>query len=146
MPIISRADVLRLGGEAAFSAAVTEFASALAAHRYTVDVPAPTADPVIELVVRHCGGQYDIEPEPEPDLSPEPDPDSPPAAWRVSTYRIVRRLEEVGLIDAADAALAAQPTLFRRFYTAGSIPHDDPDAVVLLSAIGAEPLDILAPE
>lgn len=146
MPIISRADVDRLGGEAALSAAVADFAAALEAHRYTVDMPAPTADPVVELVVRYYGGQYDIEPEPEPDLPPEPDPDSPPAVWRVSTYRIVRRLEEVGLIDAADAALDAQPVLFRRFYTAGSIPHDDPDAVALLSAIGADPLEILAPE
>lgn len=146
MPIIRRADVARLGGEDAFSSAVADFANALDSHRFTVDVPAPTADPVVEMVVRHYGGQYDIEREPEPDLLPEPDPDSPPAVWRVSTYRIVRRLEEVGLIDAADAALAAQPVLFRRFYTAGSIPHDDPDAVALLSAIGADPLHILAPE
>ncbi len=146
MPIISRADILRLGGEAAFAAAVADFAAAVEAHRFTVDVPAPTADPVVELVVRQYGGQYDIEPEPEPEVPLERDPDVPPAAWRVSTYRIVRRLEEVGLIDAADAALAAQPVLFRRFYTAGSIPHDDPDAVGLLSAIGADPLDILAPE
>ncbi len=146
MPIISRADIVRLGGEAAFSAAVADFANALEAHRYTVDVPAPTADPVVEMVVRHYGGQYDIEPEAKPDLPPEPDPDTPPVAWRVSTYRIVRRLEEVGLIDAADAALAAQPVLFRRFYTAGSIPHDDPDAMALLSAVGADPFEILAPE
>ena len=146
MPNISRAEIVRLGGEAAFSAAVADFANALEAHRYTVDVPAPTADPVVEMVVRHYGRQYDIEPEPEPDVPPEPDPDLLPAAWRVSTYRIVRRLEEVGLIDAADAALGAQPVLFRRFYTAGSIPHDDPDAVALLSAIGADPLEILAPE
>lgn len=146
MLTISRADIVHLGGPEAFAAAVADFAAALEAHRLTVDVPAPTADPVIELVVRHYGGHYDIEPEPEPDLSPERDPDLPPAAWRVSTYRIVRRLEEVGLIDAADVALAAQPVLFRRFYTAGSIPHDDPDAVALLSAIGAEPLEILAPE
>ena len=144
MPIISRADISRLGGEAAFAQAVADFASALDAHRFTVDIPAPTADPVVELVVRQYGGQYEVEPEPEVPL--EPDPDVPPTAWRVSTYRIVRRLEEVGLIDAADAALAAQPVLFRRFYTAGSIPHDDPDAVALLDAIGADPVEILAPE
>ena len=146
MPIISRADIIRLGGEAAFAAAVADFAAAVEAHRLTVDVPAPTTDPVVELVVRQYGGAYDIEPEPEPEVPLEPDPDVPPTTWRVSTYRIVRRLEEVGLIDAADAALAAQPALFRRFYTAGSIPHDDPDAMALLSAIGADPLEILAPE
>lgn len=145
MPIISRADILRLGGEAAFSAAVADFATALEAHRYTVDVPAPTTDPVVELVVRQYGGQYDIEPEPQPEV-PEPDPDVPPTTWRVSTYRIVRRLEEAGLVEAADAALDAQPVLFRRFYTAGSLPNDDPDAVAFLQAIGADPLEILAPE
>ena len=146
MLTISHMEILRLGGPEAFADAVAAFAADLEAHRYTVDVPAPTADPVVELVVRQHGGQYDIEPEPVPDVPPEPDPDSPPTAWRVSTYRIVRRLEEVGLIDAADAALGAQPVLFRRFYTAGSIPNDDPDAVALLSAIGADPLEILAPE
>lgn len=146
MPTISRADILRLGGPEAFAAAVVDFAAALEAHRFTVDVPAPTADPVIELIVRQYGGQYDIEPEPPPEIVPEPDPDPAPTAWRVSTYRIVRRLEEIGLIEAADAALAAQPMLYRRFYTAGSIPHDDPDAIAFLEGIGAEPEAILAPE
>ncbi|MCB1498585.1 MAG: hypothetical protein KDK07_02150 [Bauldia sp.] len=146
MPTISRADILRLGGEAAFAEAVADFAAAIEAHRFTIDVPAPTADPVVEVVVRQYGGQYDVAPEPDPEVVPEPDPDAPPAPWRVSTYRIVRRLEEVGLIEAADAALDAQPILFRRFYTAGTIPHDDPDAVTLLTAIGADPIEILAPE
>jgi hypothetical protein len=146
MPTISRADILRLGGPEAFAAAVADFAAALEAHRFTVDVPAPTADPVVELVVRQYGGQYDIEPEPEPDVPLDPGPTPVPTTWRISTYRIVRRLEEVGFIEAADAALAAQPMLYRRFYTAGSIPHDDPDAIAFLEGIGAEPEAILAPE
>ena len=144
MLTISRTDILRLGGESAFADAVAAFAAALEAHRFTVDVPAPTTDPLIELVVRQHGGQYDIEPEPGPD--PEPEPEEPPTNWRVSTYRIVRRLEDAGLIDAADTALDAQPLLFRRFYTAGSLPNDDPDAVAFLQAIGANPVEILAPE
>lgn len=142
MLTISRADILRLGGERAFAEAVAAFAAALEAHRFTVDVPAPTADSVIELVVRQYGGQFDIEPEPEPD----PEPEQPQIAWRVSTYRIVRRLEAAGLIEAADAALDAQPVLFRRFYTAGTIPHDDPDAIAFLQGIGADPVIVLAPE
>jgi hypothetical protein len=144
MLTISRADILRLGGEGALADAVAAFAAAIEAHRFTVDIPAPTADPLIELVVRQHGGQYDVEPEPDPE--PEPQPEQPPTYWRVSTYRIVRRLEEAGLIEAADAALNAQPTLFRRFYTAGSLPYDDPDAVAFLQAIGADPIVILAPE
>lgn len=148
MPTISRADVVRFGGEVPFAQAVADFEAAIEAHRYTVDIPAPTADPLIEVVVRQYGGQYDVEPEPEPDPlpEPEPDPDPIPTTWRVSTYRIVRRLEEVGLIDAADAALDAQPTFYRRFYTAGSIPHDDPDAIMFLTTIGADPDVVLAPE
>ena len=144
MLTISRTDILRLGGESAFADAVAAFAAALEAHRFTVDVPAPTTDPLIELVVRQHGGQYDIEPEPGPD--PEPEPEEPPTNWRVSTYRIVRRLEDAGLIDAADTALDTQPLLFRRFHTAGSLPNDDPDAVAFLQAIGANPVEILAPE
>ena len=144
MLTISRADILRLGGVSAFADAVAAFAAALEAHRFTVDVPAPTADPLLERVVRQYSGQYGIEPEPGPEPSTESD--QPPTSWRVSTYRIVRRLEAAGLIEAADAALAAQPALFRRFYTAGSLPHDDPDAFVFLGAIVANPLEILAPE
>jgi hypothetical protein len=33
-----------------------------------------------------------------------------------------------------------------RTFTAGSIPHDDPDAIAFLEGIGAEPEAILAPE
>jgi hypothetical protein len=144
MLTISRADVLRLGGEGAFADAVAALAAAIEAHRFTVDVPAPTADPLLEIVVRQHGCHYDIEPEPAPD--PDPEPEQPPINWRVSTYRIVRRLEATGLIEAADAALAAQPFLFRRFYTAGTIPHDDPDAIAFLQGIGADPVTVLAPE
>ena len=144
MLTISRADVLRLGGEQAFASAVAAYAAAIDAHRFTIDVPAPTADPLIELVVRQYGSQYDIEPDPGPD--PDPEPEQPPTNWRVSTYRIVRRLEAAGLIEAADAALDAQPVLFRRFYTAGTIPHDDPDAIAFLQGIGADPIAVLAPE
>lgn len=69
-----------------------------------------------------------------------------PPYHKVSTYRILRRLEDAGLIDVADAALNANRTLFRRFYTVGAISADEPDAREFLKAIGADPDAILAPE
>ena len=68
------------------------------------------------------------------------------ATPRVPTYVIVRRLEAAKLIDAAEAALTQNRTLFRRFYTVGAILVTDPDARGFLSAIGADPDAILAPE
>lgn len=69
-----------------------------------------------------------------------------PPFHKVSTFRIVRRLEEDGRIDAADQALATNRALFRRFYTAGTIPADDVSARAFLGAIGADADSILAPE
>lgn len=71
---------------------------------------------------------------------------SVPPYHKVSTYRILRRLEDAGLIDVADAALNANRTLFRRFYTVGAISADEPDAREFLKKIGADPDAILAPE
>jgi hypothetical protein len=65
---------------------------------------------------------------------------------RVSTYRVVKRLEAANLIDAADAALNANRALWRRFYTVGSFASDDPDAVAFVKAIGGDPASILAPD
>jgi hypothetical protein len=69
-----------------------------------------------------------------------------PPYHSVSTYRIVRRLEDAGQIDAADAALSQNKSLWRRFYTVGMVPADDPNALALLKAVGADPLVIPAPE
>jgi hypothetical protein len=69
-----------------------------------------------------------------------------PPYHQVSTYRIVRRLEEAGLIEAAEAALDADRTLWRRFYTVGFINADDADARAFLTAVGTDPDSILAPE
>ncbi len=69
-----------------------------------------------------------------------------PPYHKVSTYRILRRLEDVGLIDAAEAALNANRVLWRRFYTVGAINADDADARAFLAAIGADTDATLAPE
>lgn len=74
-----------------------------------------------------------------------------PPYHRISSYRIVRRLEAGGFADQALAVLDApqNAVLKARFYTidaAGGIPADDPDAVALVIAAGADPEVILAPE
>ena len=69
-----------------------------------------------------------------------------PPFHKVSTYRVLRRLEDAGRIDAAEAALNANRVLWRRFYTVGAINADDADSRAFLAAIGADADAILAPE
>lgn len=74
-----------------------------------------------------------------------------PPYHSVSPYRIVRRLEAAGLSQQALAAFDApqNAVLKARFYTlagVGGIPADDPDAIALVVAVGADPDVILAPE
>jgi len=69
-----------------------------------------------------------------------------PPFHKISTYRILRRLEDAGRIDAAEAALNANRVLWRRFYTVGAINADDADSRAFLAAIGADADAILAPE
>lgn len=49
-------------------AAVAEYTAAMEAHKFTVDVPAPTADPMVEMVYR-AGGYVIVEP---PKPAPKP--------------------------------------------------------------------------
>ena len=60
---------------------------------------------------------------------------------------IVSRLIAAGKIGAAKAALDASPAAFARWFASDrpAINHDDPDALALLTAIGADPETILAP-
>jgi hypothetical protein len=74
-----------------------------------------------------------------------------PPYHSVSPYRIVRRLEAAGLAQQALDVIEApdNAVLKARFYTlagVGGIPADDPDAVALVLAAGADPAEILAPE
>lgn len=66
----------------------------------------------------------------------------------VSSYRIVRRLEEGGYASAALQVIDAPENaiLKARFYTLGTIPADDPDAIAMVIAAGADPDVILAPD
>ena len=71
-----------------------------------------------------------------------------PPYHSVSPYRIVRRLEAAGVASQAIAVLE-QPenaVLKWRFTTLTGVPADDPDAIALVQAAGADPAVILAPE
>ena len=69
-----------------------------------------------------------------------------PPYHSISIYRILRRLEDADKVDAAETALNANRTLFRRFYTVGAIQANDADARTFLTAIGADFDAILARE
>lgn len=60
---------------------------------------------------------------------------------------IVSRLIAANKIADAKRALDANPAAFARWFASDrpAINHDDPDAIALLKAIGADPTEILAP-
>jgi hypothetical protein len=68
-----------------------------------------------------------------------------PPYHQVPTRTIVDRLESAGKLEAARAALDAAPLYTReRWNNRQLVNADDPDAIALLQAIGAEPSVILA--
>lgn len=79
----------------------------------------------------------------EPDAAREAEPER----RLVRKSLIVQRLHEAKLLTAAQAALNADPYARERWYAADrpAIYADDPEAVALLIAIGADPQAILAP-
>lgn len=76
---------------------------------------------------------------------PAPEPEPPEPTRRITPYRIVRRLEEAGLLSAAQALLDANVVFKWRFTTAPDIAIDDTDLVAGLQAIGADVDAVLAP-
>lgn len=65
----------------------------------------------------------------------------------VSRGTIIERLQAAGKLDAARSALDAAPLYDReRWNSRDAIYSDDPTALALLAAIGADPAAILAPE
>ncbi len=84
--IVPRAYLAEFGGEQGLADAVADFAAALEAHALTVDVPAPTAHPLVADLVRRFGGHYEIEPEPE--AAPEP-----PFTAAVARAALIRLIE-----------------------------------------------------
>ncbi len=86
--------------------AVQQFQVALEQHKFTVGVPAPTADPLVEEIVR-AGGYAVIPKEPEEEA---PDPEEPevlePAMVLAEMKAIVVRFEQLmALLPELEAKL-----------------------------------------
>jgi len=75
-------------------------------------------------------------------------PPPPPPPTRVRTYTVVRRIEAKGkeAIDKAVAALSANPVAQMRFLTSIDIAYNDEMATAIVTALGLDPVEILAPE
>ena len=58
-----------------FQQALSDFAESKQQHAFTVDVPAPTAHPLVEAAFA-AGGFEIIEPPPQPEPEPAPEPKS----------------------------------------------------------------------
>lgn len=71
----------------------------------------------------------------------------PPEPRKVPKSVIVSRLIAADKIAAAKAALDTNPAAFARWFASDrpAVNFDDPDAIALLKAIGADPDSILAP-
>jgi hypothetical protein len=69
-----------------------------------------------------------------------------PPYHSVSSALIVDRLKAAGVFEVAYAALHNNPDQFARFYTRGYIHADNVEARAFLTAVGADPDIILAPE
>ena len=66
--------------------------------------------------------------------------------WEVSTYRIVRRIEEAGKTAEANALLDSSPALKFRFLTVGHVMSNDENMLQALTVLGLDPDVILAKE
>ncbi len=71
----------------------------------------------------------------------------PTARRKVRKSIVQARLIEAGKMDAAYTALMASPIYFARWFAPDhpEVYADDPDALMLLAAIGADPETIMAP-
>jgi hypothetical protein len=94
---LTKDDFLALGRQL-IDAAIAAFQQALAAHASTVNVPAPTAHPMIETIVRQHGGQYVVA---------DPPPADPPRDLAAELDALKATLVGKAVISEADLTAAA---------------------------------------
>jgi hypothetical protein len=123
----------QFGSADALAEAVAAYQAACDAHAATEGVPAPSALPLVEAIVRDHGGAFAVA---------EVEAGDPPSAERAALPKslIVKRLNDGGLLAAAKAALDADLYARERWYAADRpvIYRDDPEALALIAAIGAD--------
>jgi hypothetical protein len=129
----------QFGNADALAEAITAYQAACAAHAATEGAPAPAAHSLVEAIARDHGGAFEVLATDAPVL---------PVAEREALPKslIVRRLNEAGLLGAARSALDADLYARERWYAADRpvIYRDDPDALALLAAIGADADAVMA--
>lgn len=91
------------GGEAALRAAVAAFTAAKVAHTKTVNVPAPTADPLVEQIYYH-GGTFTVVVTPG-------DSNTGTSSSRITPRQGKLQMLKMGLIDPADVIAGRLPTI-----------------------------------
>lgn len=103
--VLSNEEAQALGFDLARS--VAEFAAALNAHQFTVDVPAPTAHPLVEHIVREHKGRFQVLPYP-PSPPDTVEPTEPQVPQRISARQIRLQLLAIDKLNDVEAYVAAQ--------------------------------------
>jgi hypothetical protein len=103
--MLTRDIIAAYGGLDALTARVVAFVAALEAHKLTVDVPAPTEDPLIDAIAR-AGGMDAVEIEPEPAPPAPPEPPADPKAAALTALAAKRYEVETGGIIVNGVAVA----------------------------------------
>jgi hypothetical protein len=112
-------------------AEIETYRQAVAAHKLTIGIPAPVADPLVETIVSVFGGAYEIINEPPP--PPPPPPVNLYAIAADARYiaetngvmldgvRVLTDRDSQGLINGAVSLAQINPAISIRFKTAAGI-------------------------
>jgi hypothetical protein len=96
---IFNSELQKLGFD--LQAAVAAHRQAILDHRLTVDIPAPTAHPLVEEIVRHHNAQITVMPDPPAPPQPPAPPPEPPVAV-ISFAQMLIALVQLGWITESE--------------------------------------------